>query len=271
MLHIACIFVGKTHMEFGIASLSIIPVRATPDNRSEMVTQLLFGEAYQVLLKKNAWHKIKSAYDSYEGWISENQHRKVPERYYRQLVSTKQPVALDIVQSATCKDKTLLIVAGSTLPEYDGLNLRLEEERYTYYGQAVFPDHPFDFSKVIEKVAMKYLHAPYLWGGRTPFGIDCSGFTQIVFKILGIPLPRDARQQAERGHLVDFVQFAREGDLAFFENENGKIAHTGIVLKEQKIIHASGRVRIDKLDHFGIFNTSIQQYTHKLRFIKRMI
>jgi gamma-D-glutamyl-L-lysine dipeptidyl-peptidase len=258
-------------MEFGVCALSVIPMRAEPGDRSEMVSQLLFGEWYHILIKKSKWYKIKTGYDGYEGWIAENQHREIHERYYHKLNTAKHPVSLEMVHSSSTKEKQLLIIAGSTLPEYDGMNFRLDDEKYLYYGQAVFPDHPFDFEKAVEKFALKYLNVPYLWGGRSPFGIDCSGFTQIVYKVLGIPLKRDAYQQAEQGILVDFIELAKEGDLAFFENETGKITHTGIILKEQKIIHASGKVRIDKLDHFGIFNIDTRKYSHKLKFIKRIL
>jgi hypothetical protein len=258
-------------MEFGIGALSVIPMRAEPNDRAEMVSQILLGETYQVVIKKSKWYKIRTAYDDYEGWIAENQHHKIHERYYHKLNTSKHPVSLELVHSGSTKDKQVLIVAGSTLPDYDGMNFRIDDEKYVYHGQAVFPDHPLDFEKAVEKFALKYLHVPYMWGGRTPFGIDCSGFTQIVYKVLGIALKRDACQQAEQGILIDFFELAREGDLAFFENENGKISHTGIVLSEQRIIHASGKVRIDKLDHFGIFNAEKRQYTHKLRLIKRVL
>jgi gamma-D-glutamyl-L-lysine dipeptidyl-peptidase len=257
-------------MEFGVCSLSIITVRAEPSDKAEMVTQLLFGECYKIVIKKSKWLKIKTAYDNYEGWIAENQHHEIHERIYHKLIGEKNPVALDLVNTASVFHENTLIVMGSTLPAYDGMHFKINGTQYNYYGQAVFPEHPLSFEKVIEKCAMKYLNVPYLWGGRSPFGIDCSGFTQVVFKVLGIALKRDAYEQAGQGNLVDFVDLAKEGDLAFFENEAGKIVHVGIVLKEQKIIHASGKVRIDKLDHYGIFNSDIKKYSHKLKFIKRL-
>ncbi|HRG90423.1 MAG TPA: C40 family peptidase, partial [Chitinophagales bacterium] len=122
---------------------------------------------------------------------------------------------------------------------------------------------------VFERVAMRYLNAPYLWGGRSPFGIDCSGFTQVVFKFADVQLMRDAYQQAEQGAMVNFVEESQPGDLAFFSNDNGKIIHVGIVLKDQRIIHSSGKVRIDRLDHFGIYNADTKKYSHQLKVIKR--
>ena len=256
-------------MEFGICSLSIIPIRAEPADKSEMVSQLLFGECYKIVIKKSKWYKIKTAYDNYEGWISENQHHEIHERIYTRVTAEPQPIALDLVHTASLYHENTLIVMGATLPYYDGMHFKINGTQYNFYGQAAFPDHPLSFEKVLEKCALKYLNVPYLWGGRSPFGIDCSGFSQVVFKTLGIALKRDAYQQAEQGELVDFVDTAKEGDLAFFENDSGKIIHVGIVLKEQKIIHASGKVRIDKLDHFGIFNIDTKKYSHKLKVIKR--
>lgn len=257
-------------MEFGICSLSIIPIRAEPADKSEMVSQLLFGECYKIVIKKSKWYKIKTAYDNYEGWISENQHHEIHEKIFSKITGEPQPVALDLVHTASVYHENTLIVMGATLPFYDGMHFKINGSQYNFYGQAAFPEHPLSFEKVLEKCALKYLNVPYLWGGRSPFGIDCSGFSQVVFKTLGIALKRDAYQQAEQGEPVDFVETAKEGDLAFFENDSGKIIHVGIVLKEQKIIHASGKVRIDKLDHFGIFNTDTKKYSHKLKVIKRL-
>lgn len=257
-------------MEFGICSLSIIPIRAEPSDKAEMVSQLLFGECYNILIKKSKWYKIKTAFDNYEGWISENQHYSIQEKIFSRITTEKHPVALDLVQTATVFHESTLILMGSTLPYYDGMHFKINGSQYNFFGQAVFPEHPLSFEKVVEKCALKLLKTPYLWGGRSPFGIDCSGFTQIVFKVLGIALKRDAYQQAEQGSLVDFIELAKEGDLAFFENETGRVTHVGIVLSEQKIIHASGCVRIDKIDHFGIFNIDTKKYSHKLKFIKRV-
>ncbi|NTW32657.1 MAG: C40 family peptidase, partial [Bacteroidetes bacterium] len=124
--------------------------------------------------------------------------------------------------------------------------------------------------KIVENAYM-YLDAPYLWGGRSPFGIDCSGFVQMVYKLIGIRLPRDASQQASQGTTINFLSEAVPGDIAFFDNEDGIIVHTGIIINNGQIIHASGRVRIDNLDHEGIFQVKTKKYTHKLRLIKRII
>ena len=160
------------------------------------------------------------------------------------------------------------ILIGSSLPNFDGLNFKIDKKKYLFQGISL-ENNNSNISK-IQKIALKYLHAPYLWGGRSPFGIDCSGFTQIVFKFLDILLPRDAYQQAELGTSIAFVEETKIGDLAFFGTEE-KITHVGIVLSNTEIIHASGKVKIDRIDHLGIYSKEQKKYTHKLRTIKRLI
>lgn len=258
-------------MEYGICDLSVIPVRAEPSDKSEIITQLLFGETYKVTAKKADWLKVKASFDDYEGWIDKKQHYAINDKYYNQLQQEPVAVTLEVVQAAISSKRQVPILIGSSLPKYDGMNFKINKEKFVYNGQAVAPGNHINYEKVIEKCALKYLNAPYLWGGRSPFGIDCSGFTQVVFKILGILIKRDSYQQSEQGKQIDFVDHAKEGDLAFFENKEGRITHVGIVLKGKKIIHASGKVRIDKLDQFGIYNEETKKYSHKLKMIKRLL
>ena len=126
-------------------------------------------------------------------------------------------------------------------------------------------------AETIKQVAFKFLNSTYLWGGKSVFGIDCSGFTQSVYKFLNISLLRDAQQQATQGELIGFLQEARCGDLAFFDNEAGQIIHVGILLSAHEIIHAAGKVRIDKIDNEGIVHAQTGQRTQRLRIIRRYI
>jgi cell wall-associated NlpC family hydrolase len=254
---------------YGIVTLSNIPMRKEANHRSEMVSQLLFGETYQVLSKTRSWLYIKCSYDDYEGWIDDTYHNPIHDKDKSALLNNQYSVALDIVNTAATETSSPPIVAGSTLPQFDGLNFKIGKEKFVYNGQALQQGQS-NFA-IIEKLAMRYLNAPYLWGGRSPFGIDCSGFTQVIFKSLFIPLKRDAYQQAEQGRVINFVEETQPGDLAFFANESGSITHVGIVIKDRFIIHASGRVRIDKLDHFGIYNAERKKYSHQLKIIKRMV
>lgn len=255
--------------QHAIAVLSVTPLRAAASHPSEQVSQLLFGETATIIERKREWFKVRADYDGYEGWVQRFQVREIADKEYEQA-QQNIGVALEIASTATSSEDTIPLVLGSSLPQFDGLNFRLCKEKFIYNGQALTSEQQPNTQLLIEKIALKYMNAPYLWGGRSPFGIDCSGFVQVVFKCLGIVLKRDAHQQAEQGVVVDFVQAAQLGDLAFFHNDEGRIIHVGIVLKDQKIIHASGKVRIDKLDHFGIYNTERKKYSHQLKIIKRI-
>ena len=258
-------------MSSGIALQSLIPLRAKPDHAAEQVSQLLFGEMYHVNEHKDVWLRITTTYDQYEGWIHQKQHTALNEQEYGKLQKATRSVAAELVQTLTGTDKSFPILIGSTLYDFDGMNLKIGKEKFIYSGQAVNENTELLNGDHIRKFALKFLHAPYQWGGRSPFGIDCSGLTQLVFKLYGIQLPRDAFQQAEIGKTLNFIHEVREGDLAFFDNEEGKITHTGIILANDQIIHASGCVRIDTIDHYGIYNKEIKKYTHKLRILKRVV
>ncbi len=255
-------------MKHGIALLGIVPLRKDSSHRSELVSQILFGETYELITATNNWGMVKCSYDNYEGWISLDQHQGLSERDYQLLSVSERGIALDLAFTATSTHRAIPIVAGSSLPFFDGMNFKIAKEKFIYNGQALQSDG--QSPTLFERVAMRYLNSPYLWGGRSPFGIDCSGYTQMVYKFCGVVLNRDAYQQAEQGTTVNFVEEAQPGDLAFFNNEEGKIIHVGIVLKDGRIIHSSGKVRIDKLDHFGIFNADSGQYSHQLKIIKRL-
>jgi hypothetical protein len=249
-------------MTYGIANLSIIPCRAEPSDKAEQVTQLLFGETYQVLEEKPKWVKIKNQYDNYESWICRKQFHEISGSEFDEMALNEFPVVGDIF--STLSDQSLVTI-GATLPYFHQKRFRIRQQEFKYIGSV----GPFD-SKELISIATKFLNTPYLWGGRSPFGIDCSGFSQTVFKTIGKKLPRDAYQQAEEGFDVSFLEMAEKGDLAFFDNAEGKITHVGILLNNHQIIHASGKVRIDKIDHQGIFNDETKSYSHQLRLIKRI-
>jgi len=255
-------------MNYGICPLSVVPVRSSASDKSEMVSQLLFGETVEFLQKKGNWVKIRCIWDNYIGWADVRQIKPLPlddiKRYEKNF-----SYSLELMQAAMADGHYLPITIGATLPEFDGLNFRLNGSSFTFSGQAISPEEDGATADMILKIARRYLFAPYLWGGRSPLGIDCSGFTQIVYKLTGIALPRDASDQVNTGEIVDFIEQAQPADLAFFENKKGAISHVGIIMSENQIIHASGQVRIDKIDHFGIFNETTRKYTHKLRVIKR--
>ncbi len=258
---------------YGICNQSIVPCRKEPSHRSEMVTQLLFGDHFTILAETDEWLHIKTAYDNYECWISNKQFLPIKPDTFKELEKSWQAISTEPVQLVHYKstDEFFPILAGSTIPFLKNKKFTLENQEYEFTGETNIPDgKEINRSKIVS-AAHTFLNSPYLWGGRSMFGIDCSGFTQIVYKLNGFKLLRDASEQATLGIPLSFVEEAQPGDLAFFDNEEGKIIHVGIVLDNNQIIHASGKVRIDKFDHYGIFNVDTKKYSHHLRVIKKVI
>jgi hypothetical protein len=253
-------------MEYGICNLSVIPVRNEPSDKSEMTSQLLFCDFVKIIERYKNWLKVEALFDNYEGWVDSKQLAIITKDYSDKNISSSNIVIENVTEIINESLKfNILAVIGSAIPASVNGSFFINNDKYSFLQNDIYKD---DLS--IEQIALKYCNTPYLWGGRTPFGIDCSGFTQIVYKIYGVCLKRDASQQAEQGIQVDFLSEVKSGDLAFFENEDGKIIHVGILLSENKIIHASGKVKIDDIDHEGIFSRENDRYTHKLRFIKRI-
>ena len=259
-------------MQYGICLLSVVPCRKEPSGTSEMVTQLLYGDFYRVLESKEDWLKIETDYDKYTCWISVKQFFKISEstfKYLQKLTPALNPNPVAWIENAVGNQK-FYITLGAALPFLNKQNISFETYIFHYAGEAKQVKEKGNAEDILS-TARLLLNSPYLWGGKSPFGIDCSGFTQIVYKLNGYKLPRDAYQQVELGEPLSFVEEAEAGDLAFFDNEEGKIVHVGILLNNREVIHASGFVRIDKFDHYGIFNQDTGKYSHTLRVIKRLL
>lgn len=256
-------------MSYGICNLSIVPLRLEPSDASEMVNQLVFGEHFEVIEKDKKWSKIKLAYDNYEGFIDNKQYEIISEDTYQQLSNNERFIASELIDFITdSKNGLTTIPLGAHLPFYKNNSFTINKTTFSYDGKV--NNGKLTKSDIVQ-TAFLFLNVPYLWGGKTPFGIDCSGFTQTVYKLCGYELLRDAKEQATQGEVLSFIEESEPGDLAFFDNEEGKIVHVGIVLSDYNIIHAHGKVRIDKLDHSGIYNVDNQKHSHKLRVIKRII
>lgn len=248
-------------MQYGICPLSIVPVRAEAKDSAEMTTQLLYGDVFEVISHQKKWLKIRIAYDGYLGWIDAKQATEISENEYHAVMAKPFHCCPEFIEYVKTKEEHLLpIFMGSCLAGVSLLG-------HVYEGNSS-DAAPFKKSDILQ-VASLFLNAPYLWGGKSPFGIDCSGFTQLVYRLCGVAIYRDAAQQATQGNTLSFIEESEPGDLAFFDNEEGKIIHVGILLGENYIIHAHGKVRIDKLDHTGIFSLDTQSYSHQLRVIKQ--
>ena len=255
----------------GICRLGMVPVRADSNDQAEMLSQLIFGDNYSVnnFSKDGKWINITIEFDQYEGWIDTKQHTEISEDYFDHINNTEFKISTDITSTILYKKRLIQIVSGSILP-ISSYELFEVNEQFAFNGASknIGDRQGFDFMKQIIK---NYMNAPYLWGGKTPFGTDCSGFIQQIFKLCGYKLKRDASQQYEQGTIVASLTDARPGDLAFFKNEKNRISHVGVIMEDQHFIHASGYVRRDKLDENGIFNEELSTYTHILVAIKRIL
>ena len=257
--------------KYGICLQALIPVRSHPSERAEMTTQIIFGETYTIDEISGNWARITTIYDNYEGWIDKKLIYNIDNELFNQIKLDKVAISNKIISPLRniTKNQLLPLVAGSSLPSINKSGeFKIQDQKfhYKYKTKVMEPT-----GENIANMAKQYENAPYLWGGRTVLGIDCSGLTQIVYKIIGIYLNRDASMQVNQGKSVDFIEESQPGDIAFFDNDEGQIIHVGILLNNHEIIHASGWVKIESIDHQGIFNAEQQKYSHKLRVIKRII
>lgn len=278
-------------MDHGICLLSNIPVRSEPSHRSEMVTQLLFGEMFRITTVSGGWFRVRIGWDDYEGWIQDIQATQIDQAEYERLLQSPVPVVRDLMRSSvrTGSGTWFPVTAGSSLPGLSGDRMVISGETLLFDGTTmagVDVSHPEPDGLALKQTrvpetndvvrrslcetALTFLNAPYQWGGRSPLGIDCSGFLQVVFKMNGIRLQRDSSRQASQGSDVSLLAEAQPADLLFFDNDAGTITHTGMLLDHSRIIHCSGKVKIDTVDHFGIYDESGRRYTHKLRIIRNM-
>lgn len=254
-------------MQYAVCCVPVSPLRSEPSHKSEMVSQQLFGE--KSIIKEagvDSWVKVILKYDGYEGWCQFSHLAEIDEEHY---TKTDKDLTAGWVNEVNYNGHYMFVPLGSSLSAFKNGKAFWRKNSVHFKGEIWNPEEIKITAKIIRQVAYKFLNTSYLWGGKCVFGIDCSGLAQMTYKFLNKHLPRDAWQQAQKGEVVNFLQQARCGDLAFFDNEEGHITHVGILLNQHEIIHSSGKVRLDKIDNEGIVNLETKQQTHKLRIIKR--
>ena len=255
-------------MQFGICLLSCVPLLKSPKFWGELASELLFGEHFEVLDIQGVFAKVRMAYDSYEGWIDLRQTVPIDLDEFKRLNKAVPAISLDAVTFTHMDDHTVMVLRGSSLPFYANGEFCVGGRSFSFLGNVRKPDRRMAPGELFN-VALSYLNSPYRWGGRTPFGIDCASFVQIVFKAFGVCLPRETYHQKEEGREIGSLIDAQVGDLGFFRSISEGLPHVGILLGD-KIIHTCGTVRIDSIDKAGIFNRTIQKHTYRLIGIRRI-
>ncbi len=258
-------------IDYGVCRLSLVSVRQEPADQAEQVTQLLFGDHYTVIGRSanEKWLRIRTYFDEYEGWIDARQHHLISREYFDHINHADFKITTDLTSTLLYNKAPQMVLIGSIIPISSSELFKMEEQ-FAFNGEAknIGQRREFEF---LRSIAQKYLNSPYQWGGKSPFGIDCSGFVQMTFKICGYKLPRDASQQVNHGKAVESLADSRQGDIAFFTNDEGKVSHTGILAGDKKIIHASGKVRIDPVTEDGIQHAESKLITHRLSAIRRVM
>jgi len=255
----------------GIITLPLIPLRASESDLSEMTSQLLFGERVEIIETRDNWILVRNLSDNYSGWVNSKMVKLLSIKQEQSLLGiTPYCVSKPLLLCQNSANQDMYLPGGSLLPAYENGKCTIGDEVFTLNTFEETYSEKIDGEK-LASIAKQYLNAPYLWGGKSIFGIDSSGLVQVVYSIGGILLPRDAVKQVDRGTVIDFISEAKAGDLAFFENVEGNIIHVGILLNQNQIIHSSGCVHIETIDSQGIISSETGKYTHKLRVIKRLV
>jgi len=246
-------------IKYGVNILGLIPLRKNPNDQSEMISQILFGQHFKIISSKPKWVQIITSKDNYEGWICIKQYLEINKNEYDNLSTNNYPIALDKISQLIGieDDIEINIPMGSILPFFENGEIKISNKKFKFKGKTASKNlnDIINYSKL-------FMNSPYLWGGKSILGIDCSGFTQLIHTLCGIDLPRDAYQQAKMGKKIKFHEIM-PGDLIFFKNESNKVNHVGISLESNQIIHASGKVTIDILNKNGILNTDNNLISHK--------
>ncbi|GAA4322971.1 C40 family peptidase [Pontixanthobacter gangjinensis] len=250
-------------MQYGICHLSTVPLRATSSHQAEMTSQLLYGEHFKILEERAHWSRIRNSFDDFEAWIDNKQYRKIEEDDYFQLEESQSLLSTDLIEYVTDESGLLMPIPLGAVLNYSG------KLNHSFEGEKTRPRLTHKDNLI--NTAVLYLNSPHISGGKSPFGIDNSGLTQMVYKLNGCQIKRNAADQAKQGEALSFIEESEPGDLAFFDDNEGVINHVGLMMKDNYVIHVDGKVRVDRIDHSGIFNAELRKHTHKLRVIKKII
>ena len=261
---------------------SIVPVRAEAREGAEQNTQMLFGELCAVLEEKPRWYRVQLESDGQEGWVDAKMICPMkPEEYasHRDALKNAATVIMPMAYAVSENNgQTVPLTAGTKLTNYQlQMTNGASSARFEVLGVGFRIDPSMVITKPLEMTQASllqavrfFLNVPYLWGGKNALGMDCSGFTQVIMSLFGKHLPRNASQQAEQGRKISELGKAQAGDLVFFDHEDGRISHVGILLDSERVIHCSGRVKVEKIDGKGIFNAETGDYSHHLVSIRRV-
>ena len=248
-----------------ICQLAVCPLRHSASDESEIVSQLLFGDYVTILTDGKPWIQVRNESDGYEGWMDFKQLKFISEDDFIAGTSIKHPVISEAQLILQGPHGNIVVMQGASLPFLEGGSCKIGSDTYTLQSNDLS-----NHSKSVFDLSMLYLNAPYLWGGKSLFGIDCSGFVQNVFKAKGLFVPRDASKQVSYSHSIAWEE-REQNDVVFFTTSSSKVTHVGIMIDKNRIIHAHGRVRIDKCDDIGIFNDEQNKYTHQFHSISRWL
>lgn len=255
-------------MQYGICLLSCVPLLRSPEFWGELASELLFGEHFEILDKQGVFAKVRMAYDAYEGWVDLRQTAPIDIDEFNRLNAAIPAVSLDAVAATRIDGDQVMVLRGSSLPFFDKGKCVVGGRKFSFAGNVRISNQPMTSEELLD-VARSYLNTPYRWGGRTPFGIDCASFVQIVFKAFNIHLPRETFQQKQQGKKIGSITDAEIGDLAFFTSISEGLPHVGLLLGDS-VIHACGTVRVDAVDKTGLFDRRIEKYTYHLTDIRRV-